>query len=286
MLRLLLATTLFISSSSADHHLRAGLDPKSVEIKKNDELCVPDYERGKFMSQYYEDTIVYQHFYSDPPQCGGTVIEMGGFDGMTYSNSWFFQYGLQWRTLLVEAYPENYKKMVKNRPDAINLQGAMCKGGGTVKFQTSNNGAAGGVAQDMSGKHKERWTDASSGVVEVQCMLLSDVLRDFYMTHVDLLFLDVEGGELTVLQTIAWQKIRIDIIVVEKDPQSKEKNEAIHKFLKALGYIRPLSMLDHCMKKQVGRVPMCMPSEIFVLKDFWDKRGKRDAAAAAAKRVK
>lgn len=43
------------------------------------------------MSQYYEDLTLFETFYSNPPKCGGTIVEIGGFDGKTFSNSWFFE---------------------------------------------------------------------------------------------------------------------------------------------------------------------------------------------------
>jgi hypothetical protein len=77
----------------------------------------------EFMAQYREDEILYHTLFSDPPTCGGTVVEIGGFTGKRYSNSWFFQYALGWRALLVEALPSNFEQMVLNRPGAIHVSG-------------------------------------------------------------------------------------------------------------------------------------------------------------------
>jgi FkbM family methyltransferase len=259
---------------SATTHLRGILDPKTIETKEGarratvhapSEGDACHVQPGvEFLSQYREDVIIYNNFFAD--KCGGTVVEMGGFTGMRLSNSWFFQYGLRWRALLVEAMPHNFRKMVQNRPDAINIFGAMCMGTSTT-FQTGTNRATGGIAQDMSDLHKTRWTDESTSLVEVPCMLLSDVLRSNGIDHVDLFFLDVEGGELTVLQTFDWT-VPIDMFVVEMDRTNVQKDEAIRVMLRSRGYITPFSMYEECKKMQ----EKCSVNELFVLETVWNQK--------------
>lgn len=76
--------------SSADQLLRGGLsgDPRSVVEKQQNCQVKPDVP---FLSQYLEDETIYRTFFANPPKCGGTVVEMGGLDGKSFSNSWFFQ---------------------------------------------------------------------------------------------------------------------------------------------------------------------------------------------------
>ena len=252
-------------------------DPKTIEQKKPpsvvgtvtaagtgamDNNC--DVQSGvEFMSQYREDEILYNTMFSNPPICGGMVVEIGGFTGKRYSNSWFFQYALDWRALLVEALPSNFEAMVMNRPGAIHILGAICFGAST-QFQTGTNRATGGIAQDMSEFHIDRWTDKSTGVLEVPCMMLSDVFKNNGIDHVDIFFLDVEGGELTVLETFDWS-VPINIIVVEMDGSNPSKDENVRNILRNHGYITPFSMFDECIKKQ----PRCSVSELFVQDQVW-----------------
>ena len=102
------------------------------------------------------------------------------------------------------------------------------------------------------------------------CLLLSDILAKNEINHVDVFFLDVEGAELKVLETIKWKKVRIDIIVVEKDASNFQKNEMIKKMLKKIGYIIPFDMLEEIQKLRPDQLSMA--SEIYVLGDFWAKR--------------
>ncbi|KAI2493060.1 methyltransferase [Fragilaria crotonensis] len=197
----------------------------------------------------------------------------GGFDGKTFSNSWFFQYALNWRALLVEAFPDNYAKMVVNRPDATNVFGAICPGK-SISFQPAKNGATGGAAQDMSDIHKDRFVDASAALVEVPCMMLSELFQKNEIDHVDLFYLDVEGGELTVLETFDWS-VPIDMFVIEMDGTNVQKDEAVRQLLRSHGYVTPFSMLDECRSQR----PQCMPSEIFVLREISESKYVKTMAA-------
>jgi FkbM family methyltransferase len=237
--------------NNSDHDLV--IDPKTVTKK-----CIPDLSIP-FFAQYSEDERIYNKFYSADPKCGGVIIEMGGFDGKTFSNSWFFQYALNWKALLVEAFPDNYAKMVVNRPDAINVFGAICPGK-SIAFQPGNHGAVGGGAvQDMSNAHKKRFIDGSLALVEVPCMALSDLFHKNGIIHVDVFFLDVEGGELTVLETFDWS-VPIDIFVIEMDSNNPQKDEAVRQLLFAHGYVTPFSLL--------GDYIQATQSDVFVSREI------------------
>ena len=237
--------------------LRTGLKPVTENCFLNSAV--------EHLSQFTEDATVFEAFYELPLKCDGVVVEMGGLDGRTYSNSWFFQYALNWRALLVEALPDNYEKMLVNRPDATNVFGAICPGK-SITFLTGRDPATGGGAKDMSEGHQKTWTNENSTLVEVPCMLMPAVFKKHGIKHVDLFILDVEGGELTVLETFDW-KVRINIFVVEMDGSNPKKDEAVRQLLHGRQYVTPFSMFDECKK----RIEYCLPNEIFVLKKIADR---------------
>jgi FkbM family methyltransferase len=280
MLRIVLTTFVLILSASSASKLRGLVDPKTVEVKNHCHV-----ESGaRYLSQFNEDRIVYEHFFAKKPKCDGVVLEIGGFNGKTFSNSWFFEYGLHWKALLVEAFPVNFEKMVMNRPNAINVWGALCKGAKSVTFQIGTATATGGIAEEMTDAHKKQWTNSSTGTVDVPCLLLSDILAKNKINHVDVFFLDVEGAELKVLETINWSKVRIDMIVVEKDETNFKTNEMIKKMLTNLGYIIPFNMLDEIYKRRPGQI--VMPSEIYVRSKVWrqhERKTRRSKSSLAAK---
>jgi len=59
--------------------------------------------------------------------CDGTYIELGGLDGVRFSNSHAFNKGLGWKGVLIELDDENYKRSVVNRPNEIaNINAGVC----------------------------------------------------------------------------------------------------------------------------------------------------------------
>ena len=67
-------------------------------------------------------------------------------------------------------------------------------------------------------------------------------------TEIDYLSLDVEGAELDILQTIPFDKIKIDILTIEyafmRNPvRSKRKLIKIRSFFKALGNYQEVNVI-------------------------------------------
>lgn len=73
---------------------------------------------------------------------------------------------------------------------------------------------------------------------EVSCLPLGDILAYYNITHIDFFSLDVEGGELLVLQSLDFTCVTIDVIVVELDQHDKVKNDAVRTLLLQAGYDR------------------------------------------------
>ncbi len=83
-----------------------------------------------------------------------------------------------------------------------------------LKFDAS--GLYGGLQKHM--EHNE-WVKENVKVehkeVEVPCFPLYSVLRALNVDHVDYFSLDVEGPELEILQTIAFDCVTFDVIAME-----------------------------------------------------------------------
>jgi hypothetical protein len=77
---------------------------------------------------------------------GGYFVEIGGLQGMGFSNTLLMELCLGWRGTMIEANPENYEQLVKNRPNTSNIGKAACSAshGGKMKFV--GRGAVGGAA--------------------------------------------------------------------------------------------------------------------------------------------
>jgi len=80
-----------------------------------------------FYSQSREDVALYERFYKHPVNSNGTIVEMGALDGQLFSISKFFEDHLKWTSILIEANPNNFQKLLKNLPRSRNYNTAICR---------------------------------------------------------------------------------------------------------------------------------------------------------------
>ena len=62
---------------------------------------------------------------------------------------------------------------------------------------------------------KVAWSSIPTPRDKLPCMPLSTIFDELGVHHVDLFILDIEGGELAALETLDWEKLRINVLVVE-----------------------------------------------------------------------
>jgi hypothetical protein len=80
-------------------------------------------------------------------------------------------------------------------------------------------------------------------------MPLSSLLSAFHVARVDIFWLDVEGSELTVLQSIDFSSISIGLLVVELRVANAKVNAQIRSLLRQAGYELVRTMKVHaCVK--------------------------------------
>ncbi|CAB9518639.1 expressed unknown protein [Seminavis robusta] len=196
------------------------------------------FEQGRDKrSRYMEDKAIYKAFFKERLTGTGTYVEMGAFDGQSESNSRFYDLCLGWKGLLIEANPLTYQKTVQNRPHAHRMSFApSCKDvGGTVefyKYPMTNAGQA-GKAVTYEGKP----------TVSVPCGPLGRVLEDVFKGETIHFFsLDVEGVEPQVLATINFEKVKIDVLMVEVDNYFCKENcklrDTVREIMTNAGYTR------------------------------------------------
>lgn len=162
-------------------------------------------------------------------------------DGVTLSNTMWMHHALDWRGLLIEGSPISFSKLVKNRPNDINVHAAICGNRTIVHFvdeQIAFGSAVSGIYEFMSPKFRERWHGSSQlkDMLEVVCVPLTELLTFYSIRHIDFFSLDVEGGELGVLQALDFNCVTFNVIVVEADGTNPEKDSAVRELLKSKGY--------------------------------------------------
>lgn len=169
-------------------------------------------------SQSREDRYVLERYFFD--RQGGTFLEMGGLDGIAYSNSYYWERHLGWKGLLIEGSPTLYANLVRNRPYALTMNAMVCSEKRKLHWINSNN-AVGGAYELMPKSFVAKWhkrlnkEKSLDDYPTVPCFRLDTILQKYGIVHVDVWTLDVEGAELSVLKTVNFAKFSASVIVVE-----------------------------------------------------------------------
>ena len=184
-----------------------------------------------FYSQQGEDIYIYDNFINKTVP-DGTFIELGAVDGVIYSNTKFFEDKLKFSGILIE--PTNqYIKLIQNRPHCKCYNIAVNYTNEKVKFL--GDFATAGLVTTMDEKFKNIWHQDSSEYY-VDGEPISEIIKKSNMKYIDLFTIDVEGGELVVLETMDFS-IPIYLICIELDGHNIEKDDKCRKILIEQGFV-------------------------------------------------
>ncbi len=205
--------------------------------------CSPEVDLqdiiGHSKSQDKEDQFLVNKFFKG--LCGGTYVELGGLDGVTYSNSHLFHHGLAWKGVLIEPNPSSFAALQINRPVDDTFNFAVCSKSTEVTFIDSGNHGVTGVLDFMAPSFIAGWhSSGDSHKTKIRCEPLSNILEKSSLNinteMIDFLSLDVEGAEFEVLKTIDFSKVDFGVIFYEADGHNPLKNQAMIAFLEERGY--------------------------------------------------
>jgi FkbM family methyltransferase len=186
-----------------------------------------------FYSQQGEDIFVYKHFLNQPVT-DGVFVEVGAYDGVAGSNTKFFEDVLGYSGLLIEPMTEFVDTIRARRPRANLFPVAIHPTQSSVTFLGEN--AAAGIAETMSDAHKRLWFPTGGMARTVPAFRLGDICGASGIAHIDFLSIDVEGGELLVLESMDWGAVDVFVVVIELDETHPEKDTACRTILQQAGF--------------------------------------------------
>ena len=201
-------------SESKFHVLRGILREK---IWNNERIF---FWNEKFFSQAGQDKVIKNHFF--PNKKNGFFLEIGAYDGIEGSNCFHFEKFLNWNGIAFEPSKVQYEKLKNNRNCKI-LNKAMGNSIVEVDFVEVIEGLT-----QMSGIRNENYTaekiinNSTQSKTEIS-KIVTTTFDQEVPSHqeIDYLSIDIEGGELSVLETIDFEKYTIKVVSVENNLPDK-----------------------------------------------------------------
>lgn len=192
-----------------------------------------------YYSQWEQDKWLNEHIFHG--KRNGVFIDVGAHDGISCSNSYFFEKNLNWTGICIEPIPEIFQRLQKNRA-CICVEGCAYNKEGKVNFTRMHGYCEmlSGIDEEYNSQHKNRIESELTTMggtkenLSVHSYTLDKLCKTHNITEVDYLSIDVEGSEMSVLQGIDWSSLNIDIIDIEVN--YKEDEELITDFLNKQGY--------------------------------------------------
>lgn len=171
-------------------------------------------------SQNDEQQYIENYFTNRQPRWGGRLLDIGAYDGKTFSNT-FSLLEKGWKGVLVEASPQVFTALQRN---TVGLNVDLCQACiviepviGMIPFWDN----AGAVASNNA-NHVQKWKDHA----EFQKIMLMPIhykaLLSTYGTGFDMVDIDIEGESANLFFEMFPLMPTVDLWVVEHDGRKQE----------------------------------------------------------------
>ena len=177
----------------------------------------PRLRRGPWYGEFGQDRFLDRHVFGGAR--AGVFVEAGAYDGVTGSNTLFFERFRGWRGLLVEPSPR-LAALARGRRRAPVHEVALAAATGRGRFvevvsgYRMMSGLESTYPPSMLRAVRAR-RDHREALLHVPTRTLQDLLAEAGLGEVDLVSLDLEGGELAVLENFPFRRFHVRAWCVE-----------------------------------------------------------------------
>ena len=171
----------------------------------------------RYPSQAGQDKIIKEVFFNN--KRNGFFVEIGAYDGIIGSNCYHFERYLNWNGIAIEASNIQFEKLKKNRKCKL-LNDAISEEVNEVEFMEVTEGLT-----QMSGINNnffERNINiiSKNSVSKTKSFKIKTITFDQVISknsEIDYLSIDIEGGEMALLNSINFNDYEIKVISVENN---------------------------------------------------------------------
>lgn len=164
--------------------------------------------RSQFVSQAGQDFWVYGECFNEMRE--GYFIDIGAHDGVFLSNSLILESRYAWKGICVEANPESFVRLVRNRRASC-CHTCLDGHAGTVQFATK--GVMGGIVD--TGMDNTESDECE--IMQIQAVTLQHLLEENNAPRIiDYMSIDIEGAEDRVLGNFDFSAYCFNCISIER----------------------------------------------------------------------
>ncbi len=160
-------------------------------------------------------------------------VDVGARDGMFISNTYILEKDYGWSGICIEPHPSLFKMLEKNRQTkCLNVAVAdVDESQETLEFAMWKEGPLGhsGIL-GIDYRHTDKLKNYEHEIIKAKCLPLKKILSNECIRRVDVLDIDVEGAEASVLRSIDFTKCHFNLISIETG------NLEIEEILSAKGF--------------------------------------------------
>jgi FkbM family methyltransferase len=191
----------------------------------------------KYYSQYKQDLFLNKKIFKEKEH--GVFIDIGANDGISHSNSYFFEKELGWTGLCIEPNWNVFEKLKTNRKCTL-IHGC-CSDKNSKEIFLNVEGYCemlSGLKHKYDPRHLKRLNEEiliHGGLVhelEVQCFEINTLLKENNFIDIDFISIDTEGGEIDILKSINFSDFKIKVIIIENN----YKIDSINSFMNSRNF--------------------------------------------------
>jgi len=203
-----------------------------------DEYVRPFYP--PYYSQCGQDKFVNEHLFKNKEN--GVFVDIGAHDGVSLSNTYFFENKLGWTGICIEPFYELFEQLVASRSKkTICLPFAIANFDGESKFLKVEGPPEmlSGLLEYYDPRHLQRVdkeVEERGGkkvIINMQVRKLQTIFKKYNLKSIDFMSIDTEGSELEVLKSIDFDEVEIHAIAVENN----YRDNSICDFLTTKGFV-------------------------------------------------
>jgi FkbM family methyltransferase len=201
-----------------------------------------------YYSQIGQDIWVIERLY--PGKSSGYFVDVGAYDGIEFSNTYALENEHGWRGICVEADPLNFRKLSQNRgcvcvESLVDAEPTKRKflSTGSMMSRPFRESARGIKERFEIYRERKRHLSKSleknqeSKILTAQSRALAEILDEHHApSRIDYLSLDIEGGELGILNRFPYDRYAFGAITAEIKLTNAAEIKNFVRFMSSQGY--------------------------------------------------